>query len=161
MTDLHLTPRTPVDLLGHLPAGQRALYRLETAIAESPLPKTTYELIKIRASQINGCAFCLEMHHHDATELGETAERLALLPAWRESELYTHEERLALALTEAVTTIADGHISVELEEEARKTFDEETYAAVIFAIVAINSWNRLAIVGHKVPGSLREPSPAS
>ena len=161
MTDLHLTPRTPVDLLGHLPAGQRALYRLETAIAESALPKATYELIKIRASQINGCAFCLDMHHHDAVDLGETAERLAVLPAWRESELFTHEERVALALTEAVTEIADGHPSPELEAEARATFDEETYAAVVFAIVAINSWNRLAIVGHKVPGSMRQEAAAS
>jgi AhpD family alkylhydroperoxidase len=152
---LHLTPRPPVDLLAALPAGQRALYRLEQAIADTGLPKRTYELIKIRASQINGCAFCLEMHHHDAVEEGETATRLALLPAWRESELYTHEERLALALTEAVTLIADGEVPEELEAEARSTFDEETYAAVIFAIVAINAWNRLSIVGHKVPGSLR------
>src|SRR6478609_6100065 len=120
MTDLHLTPRPTVDLMGALPAGQRALYRLEQAIAESPLPKTTYELIKIRASQINGCAFCLAMHHHDAVELGETAERLALLPAWRETDLYTHEERLALALTEAVTRLSDDEVSVELEAEARK-----------------------------------------
>jgi AhpD family alkylhydroperoxidase len=160
MTDLHLTPRPTVDLLAAVPAGQRALYRLEQAIAETPLPKATYELIKIRASQINGCAFCLEMHHHDAVELGETPERLALLPAWRESELYTHEERVALALTEAVTRIADGEVSVELEAEARRTFDEETYAAIIFAIVAINSWNRLAIVGHKVPGSMRSAAEA-
>src|SRR6478609_2447359 len=123
MPDLHLTPRPAVDLMGALPAGQRALYRLEQAIAESPLPKSTYELIKIRASQINGCAFCLEMHHHDATEMGETAERLALLSTWRESELYTHEERVALALTEAVTRIADGEVSPELEAEARRTFD--------------------------------------
>lgn len=156
MTDLHLTPRPTVDLLGTLPAGQRALYRLEQAIAETSLPKTTYELIKIRASQINGCAFCLEMHHHDAVEMGETPTRLALLPAWRESELYSDEERLALALTEAVTRIADGEVSVELEAEARKVLGDEGYAAVIFAIVAINSWNRLAIVGHKVPGSMRE-----
>jgi AhpD family alkylhydroperoxidase len=155
MTDLHLTPRPAVDLLGALPAGQRALYRLEQAIGDTALPKRTYELIKIRASQINGCAFCLEMHHHDAVEAGETPERLALLPAWRESELYTHEERVALALTETVTRIADGEVPPELEDEARKVFDEETYAAIIFAIVAINAWNRLAIVGHKVPGSMR------
>ena len=75
MTELHLTPRPTVDLLGAVPAGQRALYRLEQAIADTDLPKRTYELIKIRASQINGCAFCLEMHHHDAVEQGETAER--------------------------------------------------------------------------------------
>ncbi|WP_426570813.1 carboxymuconolactone decarboxylase family protein [Aquihabitans sp. McL0605] len=160
MTDLHLTPQPPVDLHGGLPSGLRAMYRLETAIAESSLPKALYELIKIRASQINGCAFCLEMHHHDAVEAGETAERLALLSTWRESELYTHEERVALAVTEAVTRIADGHLPVDLEAEARKTFDEQTYAALIYGIVVINAWNRLSIVGHAVPGSMRQGSTA-
>ena len=161
MTDLHLTPRPPVDVITALPAGQRALYRLEAAMAESPLPKRTYELIKIRASQINGCAFCLDMHHHDAIEEGETTDRLTLLSTWRESELFTHEERVALAVTEAVTRIADGHLPAALEDEARKTFDEETYAALIYGIVAINAWNRLAIVAHNVPGSLREAAAAS
>ena len=156
MTALHLTPQAPVDVKEALPAGLRAMYRLETAIRESSLPATTYELVKIRASQINGCAFCLDMHHHDAVEQGETPERLALLPAWRESELFTHEERVALAITEHVTNISDGPVPVELEAEARRTFDEEAYAALIYAIVAINSWNRLSIVGHTVPGSLRE-----
>ena len=156
MTDLHLTPRPAVKVSTGLPAGQRALYRLEAAIADSQLPTRTYELIKIRASQINGCAFCLEMHHHDARELGETEDRLTLLSAWRESELFTHEERVALAVTEAVTLIADGHLPVDLEDEARRIFDEETYAALIYAIVAINAWNRLSIVGHNVPGSMRE-----
>ena len=155
MTDLHLTPRPPVDVAGGLPAAQRAMFRLAAAIAESPLPHGIHELVKIRASQLNGCAFCLEMHHHDATEHGETADRLALLPAWRESDLYSHEERVALAVTEAVTLVADGHLPPDLEAEARNVFDEETYAALIYAIVAINSWNRLAIVGHTVPGSMR------
>jgi len=155
MTDLHLTPQPPVDIHGGLPAGQRGMLRLSAAVAESPLSPTIGELVKIRASQINGCAFCLEMHHHDAVAQGETAERLALLPAWRETELFTHEERVALAVTEAVTRIADGPLPADLEAEARKTFDAETYAALIYAIVTINAWNRLAIVGHSVPGSMR------
>ena len=161
MTDLDLTPRPPVNLHGGLPAGLRAMYRLETAIAESSLPKSTYELVKIRASQLNGCAFCLEMHHHDALELGESQDRLTLLSTWRESELYTHEERVALAITEAVTLIAGHHLPADLEAEARATFDEETYAALIYGIVAINAWNRLSIVGHAVPGSMREQTAAS
>ncbi|QXC60862.1 carboxymuconolactone decarboxylase family protein [Aquihabitans sp. G128] len=155
MTDLHLTPQPPVDVKADLAAGQRAMFRLSAAVADSPLSATIHELVNIRASQINGCAFCLEMHHHDAVERGETAERLALLPAWRESELYTHEERLALALTEAVTRIADGPVPTALEAEARRTFDTETYAALIYAIVTINAWNRLSVVGHTVPGSMR------
>jgi len=159
MTDLHLTPRPPVDVKADLPAGLRAMLRLETAVGDSPLPRRTYELIKIRASQINGCGFCLDMHHHDALEQGDSIERLALLPAWRESELFSHEERLALALTEAVTLIADGDVSPALEDEARATFDAETYAAIIYAIVTINAWNRLSIVGHTVPGSLRTAAP--
>jgi AhpD family alkylhydroperoxidase len=158
MTELDLTPRPTVDVVGNLPAGQQALYRLEAAIKDSPLPLRTYELVKIRASQLNGCAFCLEMHHHDAVAQGESAERLALLPAWRESELYSHDERIALAMTEAVTHIAQGAPSEALEAEARATFDDETYAALVYAIVAINAWNRLAIVGHKEPGSLRTAS---
>ena len=139
-----------------VPEVNAAVQALSQIAAKAGLDKQLLELIKIRASQINGCAFCLEMHHHDAVEMGETATRLALLPAWRESELYTREERLGLALTEAVTRIADGDVAVELEDEARKVLGDEGYAAVIFAIVAINSWNRLAIAGHKVPGSLRE-----
>lgn len=152
---LHLTPEPPVDVKGALPNALQALTRLEQAIAATSLSKTTYELVKIRASQINGCAFCLEMHHHDASEVGETAERLALLPAWRETDIYTHEERVALAVTEVVTKISDGPVPLDLEAEARRTFDEETFAALIYAIVAINAWNRLAIVGHSVPGSIR------
>lgn len=138
------------------PEAYQGLTATKKALEKSSLDKSLIDLVWLRMSQINGCAFCLEMHHHDAVEMGETATRLALLPAWRESGLYTDEERLALALTEAVTRIADGEVPVELEAEARKVLGEEAYAAVIFAIVAINSWNRLAIVGHKVPGSLRE-----
>lgn len=155
MTALHLTPRPPVDIKAGLPAGQRALFRLSGAVGESPLSDAIHALVDIRASQLNGCAFCLEMHHHDAVERGETAERLALVSAWRESELFTHEERVALAVTEAVTLLADGHYPPDLEDEARSTFDEETYAALVYAIVAINAWNRLSVVGHTVPGSMR------
>lgn len=156
MTDLDLTPRPPVAIHAGMPAGVKAMYALSAAIDNSPLSHTIQELVKIRASQINGCAFCLEMHHHDAREQGESIDRLALLSTWRESELYTHEERVALAVTEAVTLIADDHLPAALEAEARSTFDEATYAALIYAIVTINAWNRFAIVGHSVPGSMRK-----
>lgn len=155
MTELDLTPRPPVDLHGPFPAGYRAMNRLEQAQAEGPLPHALYELVKLRASQLNGCAFCLDMHHHDAVAAGEAVERLALLQAWRETDLFTHEERVALAVTEAVTRIADGPLAPELEAEARAVFDEAAYAALIYAIATINAWNRLAITGHAVPGSMR------
>lgn len=161
MTDLNLTPHPPVDLHGAFPAGYRAMNRLEQAQAEGPLPHTLYELVKLRASQINGCAFCLELHQHEALRAGEDLDRLAVLRAWRESDRFTHDERVALAVTEAVTRIADGPMAPALEAEARRTFGEEGYAALIYAVATINAWNRLAITGHAVPGSYRPEPPST
>jgi AhpD family alkylhydroperoxidase len=135
-----------------LPAGYRALAALEAAVADSNVPAATRELVRMRSSQINGCAFCLDMHYKDARAAGETEERLYMLNAWREATVYTEAERAALALTEAVTRISAAHVPSEVEAEARKYFDDEGYAALVFAIVAINSWNRLAIAGHSEPG---------
>jgi len=118
---------------------------LEKYLAQSGLDPILYELIKTRASQINGCAFCINMHTRDALKHGETAQRLFLLDAWRETELYTPKERAVLALTEAVTLIAGNHISNEVYNEAAAHLTEKELAAVIMAIVAINGWNRIAI----------------
>jgi AhpD family alkylhydroperoxidase len=134
------------------PPGYRALAAMEAALAESSLPSVTRELVKMRSSQINGCAYCLDMHYKDARAAGETEERLYMLNAWREATVYTDAERAALALTEAVTRISEAHVPSDVEAEARRHFDEEAYAALVFAIVAINSWNRLAITGHSEPG---------
>lgn len=113
-----------------------------------------HELVKIRASQINGCAFCLDMHTKDARRGGESEQRIYTLSAWREAPFFTAQERAALALTEQVTLIGEGGVSDEVFEQARKEFDEQQLAALIWAIVAINSWNRLAI-------STRSPEPGS
>lgn len=110
------------------------------------------ELIKIRASQINGCAFCLDMHTKDARSLGESEQRIYCLNAWRESPFYTEAERAALELTEAVTQISQNNVSDELYERVREHFDEKQYVDLIIIINTINSWNRLAIATKATPG---------
>jgi len=106
----------------------------------------------MRASQINGCAYCLDMHSKDARAMGESEERLYMLNAWRESALYTEKEKAALAVVEEVTLIANHHVSAEVEAEARRHFDDKEYANLLFSIAAINVWNRLAISSHSEPG---------
>lgn len=145
----------PTSLSDAFPEGQRALIRLEQAVHASGVPTATRELVKVRASQINGCAFCLDMHYKDARAAGETEERLYMIAAWREATVYTPAERAALALAEAVTLIADGHVPAEVEAEARRHYDDADYAALVFAVIAINSWNRLAIANHTEPGHYR------
>lgn len=142
----------PVNIHEKFPAGGQALARIEIAVRKSGLPSSTIELVKTRSSQINGCAFCLDMHHKDARAAGETEERLYMLNAWREATCYTEEERAALALTEAITMISEAHVPAEVEAEARKHYSDELYAALVFAIIAINSWNRAAIASHSEPG---------
>ncbi len=127
------------------PAAIQAMLGLEKYLAQSGLDKKLYELIKTRASQINGCAHCLNMHTRDALKIGETAQRLFLLDAWRETELYTEKERAALALTEAMTLIANNQVPDEVYDEAAKHLSEKELVAVIMAVVAINGWNRIAI----------------
>jgi AhpD family alkylhydroperoxidase len=145
-------PRPVVELGRALPAGYRALSALSQTVAASTLDHGLGELVKLRASQLNGCAYCIDMHTKDARAAGETDLRLSLLSAWREVDFFSDAERAALALTEAVTLIADGHVPAGVEDAARAAFDEETYAALVFAIITINAWNRLAITGHSVAG---------
>lgn len=142
----------PVDLYGAFPGGMQGIMALEEACQAGPLDPFIYELVKMRASQINGCAFCLDMHSKDARAMGETEQRLYMLNAWHESDLYNEQERAALALTEAITLISEHHVPEEIEAEARRVFDEESYANLVFAIAAINVWNRLAITGHSRSG---------
>jgi len=131
-----------------LPEAFDAMISLEKALEKSGLDKKLYELVKTRASQINGCAYCINMHVRDAIKIGETAQRLFLLDAWRETELYTPKERAVLALTEAMTKIAGTQVSDEVYDEAAKHLTEKELAAVIMAVVAINGWNRIAITTH-------------
>lgn len=146
--------RPPVPLIQQMPDGYAAMRQL-TRVVHAAVDPTLLELIQLRSSQINGCAYCLDMHTKDALANGEDVERLAVLPAWRESPAFSEQERAALALTEAVTLIADGHVPADVEDRARAAFDETTYAAIVFAIVLINGWNRLAITGHTEPGHYR------
>ena len=130
------------------PKAYQAMFGLENYIQNSGLSKTHIELIKIRASQINGCAFCINMHTADALKQGETSQRIFLLNAWRETTLFTEEEQIILAMTEDITLIAQGGLSEEVYQKAKTQFDENTIAKIIMAIVTINAWNRIAISTH-------------
>lgn len=136
----------------------RRMGALETAVHEASqkagIDPGLYELVKIRASQINGCAFCLDMHTKDARAGGESEQRIYTLSAWRETPFFSQQERAALALTEEVTLVSQDGVSDETFEQARTQFDENQLAALIWAIVAINAWNRMAIsTGSPEPGS--------
>jgi len=126
------------------PAAYQAMFGLEKYLSTSNVDPILLELIKMRASQINGCAFCLNMHSADARKIGETEQRLYLLNAWRETTLFTREEEAVLALTEEVTLISN-HVSDETYQKAADLFDENTLAQIIMAIITINAWNRIAI----------------
>lgn len=149
----HTTPVDPVNIFRTFSAGYEAMRSVERACSDGPLATRIRELVKLRASQINGCAYCIDMHYKDARAGGETEERLYMLRAWRESPLYTDTERAALALCEEMTLIADGHVPPEVEAEARRQFDEESYAVLVFSIATINAWNRLCITAHVPPGT--------
>jgi AhpD family alkylhydroperoxidase len=129
------------------------------ACEKAGIEPALHELVKTRASQINGCAFCLDMHTKQARAGGESEQRLYLLSAWRETSFFDERERAALALAEEVTRISDCGVSEKVWAQAEKHFDQEQLAALIWAIVAINSWNRLAIsTGAPEPGSYQLPS---
>lgn len=127
------------------PKAYEAMIGLEKYIAQSGLDKTLYELIKTRASQINGCAFCINMHTRDAMALGEKLQRLFLLDAWRETDLYTEKERAVLALTESMTLLTNGHVPDDVYKSAATNLTQNELTSVIMAVVAINGWNRIAI----------------
>ncbi len=138
-----------IDVSKIAPEGYEAMIAMEIYLAKSGLDKKLYELIKTRASQINGCAFCLNMHTRDALKLGETAQRLFLLNAWRETDLFTEKERAVLALTESMTLLTNDHVDDEVYNAAAKVLTEKELAAVIMAVVAINGWNRISIATRK------------
>lgn len=135
------------------PAAMKAMRGLEEYVASSGLERPLYELVKTRASQINGCAYCLDMHTKDARKAGETEQRLYALSAWRETPFYTDRERAALEWTEALTVISENNVPDSLYEKVRNFFDEKEMVALTMAIIAINGWNRLAISFRTVPGS--------
>jgi len=139
-------------------AGQgamKAMLGLSGHVSKSGLEKPLLELVDFRVSQINGCAYCLDMHSKDLRAGGETEQRLYLLDAWRESPFYTERERAALAWAEAVTLVREGHVPDEVYEQARAQFTEEELANLTLAVVAINGWNRLNIAFRTEPGGYR------
>ncbi|WP_316792621.1 carboxymuconolactone decarboxylase family protein [Pedobacter frigoris] len=134
------------------PAAYKALLGLENYLANISISHTLKELIKIRASQINGCAFCINMHTVDARKQGETEKRIYLLNAWREVDgLYTAEERAVLALTEEMTLIANGGVSEETYQTAKSFFNDNELAQIMMAIITINSWNRMSVATQLQP----------
>jgi len=135
------------------PQAIKAMYGLVGYLSTIKLAKKSMELIKIRASQINGCAYCLDMHTTEALKIGETNQRIFLLNAWREAGLFTEEEKVVLAMTEEITLIQNGGLSDETYAKAEQFFDKHLIAQIIMAIVTINAWNRIAISTQLLPGS--------
>ncbi|MFG3716583.1 carboxymuconolactone decarboxylase family protein [Streptomyces massasporeus] len=153
-TTVEYAPERPARLewAKHAPEVYKAMVRLETA-ARKGLDPTLYELVKIRASQINHCAFCIDMHTKDALAAGESVERIVQLGAWDESRhFYTAKEIAALELTEAVTVLTDGFVPDEVYDNAAKHFEEAELAQVIAAITVINAWNRFGVTCRMTPG---------
>jgi AhpD family alkylhydroperoxidase len=141
-----------LNLMKVAPDAMKAMRGVQDYVDASGLEHALLELVKMRASQVNGCAFCLDMHSKDARAAGETEQRLYLLDAWREAPFYSPRERAALAWTEALTLVAQTHAPDEAYEEARAQFSEQELAALTMAIVAINGWNRIAIGFRSPPG---------
>jgi len=141
------------------PGGLEAMLGLANYIRKCGLEESLVNLVCLRASQINGCAFCLDMHWKDLRVAGEGEQRLYGLDAWEESPYYSDRERAALAWTEAVTNIRDGHVPDEVYERVRKSFTEKELADLTLAVVAINSWNRLNIAARTTAGNYKPSQP--
>ncbi len=131
------------------PEAYKAMYGPEKYLAQSQLSKIHKELIKIRASQINGCAFCIDMHTKDALKIGEIPQRIFLLDGWRETDLFSEEEQVLLAVTEEITLIHQQGLTTETYKKAITVFGENYLAQIIMAVSIINAWNRIAISTHK------------
>lgn len=144
-----------IDYWDNAPDALKGMMNLEKTVKESELESSLIELVKLRASQINGCAYCIDMHAKDAREDGETEQRLYALNVWEETDFYNDRERAALKWTEALTEISVRHISDELYESVREHFSKDEMIILTLSIVAINGWNRLAIGFGTVPGSYK------
>ena len=154
-----MTPR--IDLTKHMNSGLgRAMFALSSE-ASAKLDRRLFELVKIRASQINGCAYCLDMHTKDARLAGETEQRIYALSAWRETPFFTDRERAALEWTEAVTRVGDSHVPDDLYERVSAHFDEAELVALTFGVVVINCWNRLSVSFRPPVGSYQPTAVAA
>jgi AhpD family alkylhydroperoxidase len=151
MTQTAMQPR--LDYTKASPEGVQAMFNLERYIRSCGLDAKLLELIKTRASQLNGCAYCIDMHTKDARAQGETEQRLYELSAWREAPFYSEKERAALAWTEALTNIQQGHAGDEVYQQVASQFAEADLMNLTLAITTINAWNRIAIGLRAVPGT--------
>lgn len=153
-----MNPR--LDVTKHLNSGLgRAMLKLSSEV-QAVLEPSLFELVKIRASQINGCAYCIDMHTKDARLAGETEQRIYALSAWRETPFFTERERAALEWTEAVTRVADTHVPDEVHQRVARQFEEAELVALTFAVIVINSWNRLSLSFRPPVGSY-QPQPSA
>ena len=137
----------------------RAVYGLENYVKHSGLEPSLLDLVRLRASQINGCAYCIDMHTKDARARGESEQRLYLVSAWQESPFYSERERAALLWTEAVTLVADGHVPDAVYTKVREAFNDEELLNLTVAVAAINVWNRLNVAFRTIPGSYEPATP--
>jgi AhpD family alkylhydroperoxidase len=142
-----------IDYMKFAGGGVRAMLGLEKYLQDCSLEEKLLHLIKLRASQINGCAYCLDMHWKDLRAIGESEQRLYALDAWEESPFYSDRERAALEWTEAVTRFSEEHVPDEVYECVRKQFSEQELADLTLAVATINAWNRLSIAGRATPGT--------
>jgi AhpD family alkylhydroperoxidase len=142
-----------IDYKAVAPDGLKALSGLETYVRQSTIEKGLQDLVKVRASQLNGCAYCIDMHTKDARAGGETEQRLYALSAWREGPFFSERERAALTWTEAVTLISEGHVPDEVFQAVRQHFSDKELVDLTLVVTAINAWNRMAISFRSVPGS--------
>lgn len=140
-----------IDVTKTAPELYRRIYQVSEYVAKSGLDHKLMELVKIRASQINGCAFCLDMHTYDARKAGETEQRIHCLPAWREVPFYTDAERVALELTEELTQLPAHHVEDELFAKLREHWDDKGICDLIGSIISINAWNRLSVAVRNMP----------
>ena len=147
-----------INFLRVSPRAMQAMMGLQNYVNESGLEHSLLELVKMRASQINGCAYCLDMHSKDARAAGETEQRLYMLSAWHEAPLYSARERAALEWTEALTFVRDEHVPDEVFASVREHFSEEEIVSLSLAVVAITGWNQLSIAFRTVPGHYQVPA---
>jgi AhpD family alkylhydroperoxidase len=154
------TQAARIDVTKVAPEAYQAMAGLQRYVRQSGLEPPLLELVRMRASQINGCAYCIDMHSKDARAAGESEQRLYALDAWRETPFYTDRERAALAWSEAVTLVSEGHVPDEVYEFARKQFSEKEIVDLTLAVAEINAWNRIAISLRAVPGTYQPASRA-
>src|SRR6476646_10000293 len=153
-TDQVIDRRTTrrVKLSSVTPEIYRAMLALDDAVGQSGIERSLAELVRIRASQVNGCAYCIDMHTLDARSVGESEQRIYALSAWRETPFFNARERAALALVESITLVHEVHVPDDIYAEAAAVFDEDELARLIWLMIVINAWNRIGIAGRLEPG---------